>query len=98
MKTFTPAEARQKLASLLEQAANYGEVRIKRRDGQVFVVKPQKRKGSPLDIGGIKKKLKNMKASHRQGLPVGCSGGNNVLLVYQSVRRRIHKPEFMSLA
>jgi antitoxin (DNA-binding transcriptional repressor) of toxin-antitoxin stability system len=53
MKTFTVTEARQKLASLLEQAAKYGEVRIKRRDGQVFVIKPQKRVGSPLAVEGI---------------------------------------------
>jgi PHD/YefM family antitoxin component YafN of YafNO toxin-antitoxin module len=57
MNTYTYTEARQKLASLLEQAAKYGEVRIKRRDGQVFVIKPQKRKGSPLDVDGIKTKL-----------------------------------------
>lgn len=57
MRIFTLTEARQKLASLLEQAAKYGEVRIKRRDGQVFVIKPQKRKGSPLAVDGIKKKL-----------------------------------------
>jgi PHD/YefM family antitoxin component YafN of YafNO toxin-antitoxin module len=57
MNTYTYSEARQKLASLLEQAAKYGEVRIKRRDGQVFVIKPQKRKGSPLDVDGIKTKL-----------------------------------------
>jgi antitoxin (DNA-binding transcriptional repressor) of toxin-antitoxin stability system len=57
MKTFTLTEARQKLASILEQAAQYGEVRIKRRDGQVFVIKPQKRKGSPLAVNGIKLNL-----------------------------------------
>ena len=57
MKTYTYTEARQKLASLLEQAAKYGEVRIKRRDGQVFVIKPQKRKGSPLAVNGIKLNL-----------------------------------------
>lgn len=57
MNTYTYSEARQKLASLLEQAAKYGEVRIKRRDGQVFVIKPQSRKGSPLDVDGIKTKL-----------------------------------------
>jgi hypothetical protein len=54
MKIFILIEARQKLASLLEQAAKYGEVRIKRRDGQVFVIKPQKRKGSPLAVDGLK--------------------------------------------
>ena len=57
MNTYTYTEARQKLASLLEQAAKYGEVRIKRRDGQVFVIKPQKRTGSPLAVDGIKTKL-----------------------------------------
>jgi antitoxin (DNA-binding transcriptional repressor) of toxin-antitoxin stability system len=57
MKTFTLTEARQKLASILEQAAKYGEVRIKRRDGQVFVIKPQKRIGSPLAVNGIKLNL-----------------------------------------
>jgi PHD/YefM family antitoxin component YafN of YafNO toxin-antitoxin module len=53
MNTYTYTEARQKLASLLEQAATYGEVRIKRRDGQVFVIRPEKRKGSPLAVKGI---------------------------------------------
>ena len=57
MKIFMFTEACQKLASHLEQTAKYGEVRIKRRDGQVFVIKPQKRKGSPLAVGGIKTKL-----------------------------------------
>lgn len=53
MITYTYTEARQKLASLLEQAAKYGEVRIKRRDGQVFIIKPQKREGSPLAVDGV---------------------------------------------
>ena len=57
MNTYAYTEARQKLASLLEQAAKYGEVRIRRRDGQIFVIKPQKRKRSPLAVGGIKTKL-----------------------------------------
>lgn len=53
MNTYTFTEARQKLATLLEQAARNGEVRIKRRDGQVFVIRPQKRQGSPLDVEGV---------------------------------------------
>lgn len=57
MKIYTYTEARQKLLYLLEQAAKYGEVRIKRRDGQVFVIKPQKRVGSPLAVDGIKLNL-----------------------------------------
>ena len=58
MKVFKLTEARQKLLSLLEQATKYGEVRIRRRDGQVFVIRPQKRKGSPLAVQGIRKKNK----------------------------------------
>ena len=57
MRIFSLTEVRQKILSLLEWAARYGEVRIKRWDGQVFVIKPQKRKGSPLDVDGIKTKL-----------------------------------------
>ena len=40
MKVYTYSEARQNLASILEQAAEEGEVRVKRRDGQEFVIKP----------------------------------------------------------
>lgn len=57
MKTYTYTEARQKLASLLEEAAQYGEVWIKRRDGQMFIIKPQKRQGSPLDVKGVRLNL-----------------------------------------
>lgn len=57
MNTYTYTEAREKFAKVLEQAAKYGEVRIKRRDGRVFVIKPQKRTGSPLAVTGIKLNL-----------------------------------------
>jgi hypothetical protein len=57
MNTYSYTEAREKLATVLEQAAKYGEVRIRRRDGQIFVIKPQKRKGSPLAVDGIKLNL-----------------------------------------
>jgi len=53
MNTYTFTEARKKLASLLDQAAREGEVRIKRRDGQVFVIRLQKRTDSPLNIKGL---------------------------------------------
>ncbi len=55
MTVYTYSTARQKLASLLEQAVNEGEVRIKRKDGQIFVIKPEKitSKKSPLDVDGI---------------------------------------------
>ena len=53
MVVYTYTEARQKLAALLDQAAREGEVRIKRRDGQVFVIKPEARSGSPLDVPSV---------------------------------------------
>ena len=53
MVVYTYSEARQKLASILDQVLKEGEVRIKRRDGQVFVVKPESVRGSPLDVPGL---------------------------------------------
>ncbi|MGQ9631801.1 MAG: type II toxin-antitoxin system Phd/YefM family antitoxin [bacterium] len=53
MIVYTYSEARQNLASLLDRAVKEGEVRIKRKDGQVFVVKPQPRVDSPLDVEGV---------------------------------------------
>jgi PHD/YefM family antitoxin component YafN of YafNO toxin-antitoxin module len=53
MNVYTYTEARQKLAKLLDQAAEEGEVRIKRKDGRVFIVKVQRREKSPLDIEGV---------------------------------------------
>jgi prevent-host-death family protein len=50
MIVYTYSEARQNLASLLDRAAQEGEVRIKRRDGQVFVVKPEP--ASRVALGG----------------------------------------------
>jgi len=47
------SKARQSLAALLEQATREGEVRIKRKDGQVFVIRPEPRVDSPLDVEGI---------------------------------------------
>ncbi|TAK11639.1 MAG: type II toxin-antitoxin system Phd/YefM family antitoxin [Anaerolineae bacterium] len=53
MKTYTFTEARKKLASLLDQAAREGEVRIRRRDGKVFAIKLSQRPDSPLDVPGL---------------------------------------------
>lgn len=52
MNIYTYTEARQKLATLLDKALRE-EVLIKRRDGQVFVVKPQTSQDSPLDVEGV---------------------------------------------
>jgi hypothetical protein len=53
MKVYTYSQARQNLATLLEQAAVEGEVWIKRQDGQVFAVRPEVRRESPLDVKGV---------------------------------------------
>jgi hypothetical protein len=50
---YNYSKARQNLAAVLEQAARESEVRIKRKDGQVFVVRPEPGKGPPLDIEGV---------------------------------------------
>lgn len=50
---YTYSEARQRLSSLLEEAVRDGEVRIKRQDGQYFVIRPEPKTGSPLDVEGI---------------------------------------------
>jgi hypothetical protein len=53
MKVYTYSQARQNLATLLEQAAVEGEVWIKRQDGQVFALRPELRRVSPLDVEGV---------------------------------------------
>lgn len=57
MKTYTYSEARQQLASLLDQARRDGEVRIRRQDGSEFVVQPVRSSGSPLDVPGFRANL-----------------------------------------
>ena len=53
MKVYTYSEARQNLASLLEAAQREGAVRIRRRDGQSFVLQPESSEASPLDVEGV---------------------------------------------
>jgi len=53
MGVLTVPEARQNLALLLDQAIREGEARIRREDGQVFVIKPESELVSPLDIQGL---------------------------------------------
>jgi prevent-host-death family protein len=53
MKTYKFSEARQNLAVLLDEAASTGEVRISRRDGRSFVIRPAKTKRSPLAVPSI---------------------------------------------
>jgi len=53
MQVYTFSEARQKLASILEQASKDGEIKIKRRDGRSYILKPEISTKSPLDVEGV---------------------------------------------
>ncbi len=50
---YSYSEARQNLATLLDEAASEGEVMLKRRDGQMFTIRPVGPLTSPLDVRGI---------------------------------------------
>ena len=51
MQTYS--ETQTNLSLLLERASEAGEVRIERADGQVFVLKPETKKRSALDVAGL---------------------------------------------
>jgi prevent-host-death family protein len=53
MTVYSYSEARQQLAELLNRARREGQVEIRRRDGQTFVVRPVAPGGSPLDVPGV---------------------------------------------
>ena len=53
MNVYTYTEARQRLASVLDEATQTGQVRIRRKDGQAFVIRPDRPKTSPLDVQGL---------------------------------------------
>jgi hypothetical protein len=51
MQTYT--ETQENLSVLLERASDEGEVRIKRTNGQIFILKPERATRSALDVKGI---------------------------------------------
>jgi uncharacterized protein (DUF362 family) len=53
MKVYTYSEARQALASVLNRARREGAVRIRWRDGQTFVIKPETPTASPIDVKDV---------------------------------------------
>lgn len=57
MNTYTYSEARQRLATLLDQAKIEGKVLIIRKDGSIFELKSVVKKKSPLDVKGVNIKL-----------------------------------------
>lgn len=53
MRIYTFSQARQQLATVLDEASREGEVQIRRRDGRSFVVQPLVEAGSPLDVPAV---------------------------------------------
>ncbi|HSW30370.1 MAG TPA: type II toxin-antitoxin system Phd/YefM family antitoxin [Longimicrobiales bacterium] len=58
MKVYTYSEARRRFARLLDEARSGGEIRIKRRDGSEYAVRPVAPGKSPLDVPGVDTGLK----------------------------------------
>jgi len=53
MKVYTYSEARRWFARVLDEAREGGEIRIKRRDGSEFSLRPVSGTTSPLDVPGV---------------------------------------------
>lgn len=53
MKVYTFSEARQRLASVLDEARRKGAVRVKRQNGQEFIITPVREQTSPFDVEGV---------------------------------------------
>ncbi|MGB1128380.1 MAG: type II toxin-antitoxin system Phd/YefM family antitoxin, partial [Opitutales bacterium] len=58
MKLYTYSDARQQFASVLDTASREGKVLIRRRDGRLFSIVPERPVKSPLDVEGIPTDLK----------------------------------------
>jgi len=69
VKEYTYSEARQRLAALLERARREVSVRIRRKDGTVFVLKPERSACSPLEVPSVDLKLTRVEilAAIREG-------------------------------
>jgi len=73
MVIFSYSKARQQFSSLLDKASKDGQVFIKRRNGQVFSIKPEvNNKKSPLDV---------------EGLDIGISKNEILNFIYESRKR-----------
>ena len=53
MESYTYSSARKNLKQVLNLAARQGQVKITRRDGRSFIIRPETKKKSPLDIKGV---------------------------------------------
>jgi hypothetical protein len=61
MMVYSYADARQRLAALLELALTEGQVKLRNRDGRIFVIRPERVvKASPFDVRSVKLPITKM--------------------------------------
>ena len=79
MKVFTYSDARQKFSSVLESAQLEGKVLIRRKDGRLFSIKPEKTSKSPFDVQGVKSSVttKDIIKTLRDARAEPIAGGDN---------------------
>lgn len=55
MAIYSYSEARERLSVLLERALVEGQVKIRSRDGRIFVIRPERQPGtSPFEVRSVK--------------------------------------------
>ncbi|GAB4461425.1 MAG: hypothetical protein Kow0070_19020 [Anaerolineales bacterium] len=55
MTTYSYSEARERLSVLLERALLEGQVKLRSRDGRIFIIRPERPpKTSPFDVRSVK--------------------------------------------
>jgi hypothetical protein len=52
-KVYTYSDARQNFATILDEALRDGLVKVRRKDGQVFIIRPETKIVSPLAVEGV---------------------------------------------
>ena len=53
MRIYNQSEARRQFAAVLEQASREGAVRVRCRDGRMYLIRPEPTEGSPLAVDGV---------------------------------------------
>ncbi|MCF6311960.1 MAG: type II toxin-antitoxin system Phd/YefM family antitoxin [Verrucomicrobiales bacterium] len=53
MRLYTYSDARQNFSEVLDAVSSEGKVLIRRRDGSLFSITPEKKIDSPFDVEGI---------------------------------------------
>jgi hypothetical protein len=75
MTVYTYSQARQRFSSLLNRARKEGKVLIRRRDGLLFSLTPEKISRSPLDVKSTNTKastkdiIESIRESRRKNTP-----------------------------